>query len=390
MRNIINKVLLTVLLSLPTISIAQTTYYPGQIRIIVHDSTIIPQPGGISKNVAFQSILDSFNITNITQPMSFAKTPELRRLFELNTTQSEDSLFNALAAIDELFLSIEKCPIPQNLYDPADYMWWLTINNQPGDWLWYLKRIQANLAWDITKGSTNVKVAVIDSGVDKDHPDLIGKISPPYDFYTGGPFTTNVFTQTHGTTVATLLAAETLDQGQTSNGQMASIGYNTQIMFSAYQSIDACVFASTVLGANIISISWLAGCAPSTVTLLAEQEILNNGTCIIRAAGNGTQHCNGDKVYPFSGYEDDRTLVISSTGKDDKHFATDLPSTYQSNSHYPEVDLCARGYTVLCGIPYQGGGGHMAIFNIWGYFSKHPVSFWDSCINVFCEPLFSV
>jgi hypothetical protein len=362
MKNIIYKILITMLVGSPLTSISQVAFQPGQIWIIVHDSTIIPTEGATSKNVAFQQILNNFNITNISQPMSFAKSPELRRLFQLNTTLSEDSLFNALTSINELFLSIEKCPIAENLYDPTDYMWWLTNNDPTGDWLWYLKRIQANLAWDITKGSTNVKVAVIDSGVDKDHPDFVGKISPTYDFYTGAPFSTNVNQQIHGTTVASLLAAETVDQGQTSLGQMASVGYNTQIMFSSNYSVASCLMASTVLNANIISISWYFGCSPSTSWLLAEKEILDNGTCIIRAAGNGPQ-CGGIRLYPFSGYEDDRTIVISSTGRDDKHIATDFLPNFQSNSHYPEVDLCAPGYTILCAVPSEGGA------NSWPYAS---------------------
>ena len=41
--------------------------------------------------------------------------------------------------------------------------------------------INAEQAWTITRGNPNIKVAVIDSGVDLTHPDLQANLLPGYD-----------------------------------------------------------------------------------------------------------------------------------------------------------------------------------------------------------------
>ncbi|HAS41721.1 MAG TPA: hypothetical protein DCS93_14680 [Microscillaceae bacterium] len=40
----------------------------------------------------------------------------------------------------------------------------------------YLKKIKADLAWDVTKGSSEVIIAITDTGLDMDHPDLVNNI----------------------------------------------------------------------------------------------------------------------------------------------------------------------------------------------------------------------
>ena len=69
--------------------------------------------------------------------------------------------------------------------------------------------IKAEDAWQITQGNLVTKIAVIDVGVDPDHPDLIGRVLPGYDLtgnYTGGaPYYED---EHHGTQCAGIICAK--------------------------------------------------------------------------------------------------------------------------------------------------------------------------------------
>jgi subtilisin family serine protease len=80
--------------------------------------------------------------------------------------------------------------------------------NDPGlsqQWAW--NTIQAFGAWDTTQGSTGTAVAIVDTGIQRDHPDLSAKILPGQDFVDGD--TAPDDGHGHGTHVAGTVAAET-------------------------------------------------------------------------------------------------------------------------------------------------------------------------------------
>jgi subtilisin family serine protease len=77
---------------------------------------------------------------------------------------------------------------------------------------WALGHVGASCAWRSTTGSSDVTVAVVDSGVDLGHPDLAGRLrADGYDFVDddGDPSDENG----HGTNVAGIVAA-TLDNAE--------------------------------------------------------------------------------------------------------------------------------------------------------------------------------
>lgn len=72
--------------------------------------------------------------------------------------------------------------------------------------------INAPEAWELTTGDPNIVVAVLDSGVDSNHPDLINNLVRGYDFcdndYSPDPTLGESTMNAHGTACAGLIAAQ--------------------------------------------------------------------------------------------------------------------------------------------------------------------------------------
>ncbi len=68
---------------------------------------------------------------------------------------------------DARFLEVELDPARKVAYTPNDPMW---------SGMWNLTRIDADDAWDTTKGSSAVKIAILDTGIDYNHPDLAANV----------------------------------------------------------------------------------------------------------------------------------------------------------------------------------------------------------------------
>ncbi len=87
---------------------------------------------------------------------------------------------------------------------------------------WHLPRIDAPTAWSLSKGD-GIVVAVLDTGVDVDHPDLASKLVPGWNAASQNDDISDV--HGHGTWVAGAVGAAT----DNATG-VAAIGWNTMIM----------------------------------------------------------------------------------------------------------------------------------------------------------------
>lgn len=158
--------------------------------------------------------------------------------------------------------------------------------------------IKALPAWDVTRGASSLKVAVIDEGVYATHPDLAGKVLTGYNSLDGSNNTTPKLDDHHGTGVAGVIAANTNNVSG-----MAGVCWFCQILPVKVAETDSdgdwvtttAALASGIdwawqNGADVLNNSWTMN-APSDSVQLA---IINarfggrggKGSSIVFASGN--------------------------------------------------------------------------------------------------------
>lgn len=206
-----------------------------------------------------------------------------------------------------------------------------TISDQPGT---VNADINADLAWDVTKGG--VKVAVIDTGVDANHPDLSSKIVAKQGFYGGG--TDDKFG--HGTHVAGIIAA-TMDNSIGVSG----VCPNCQLMVAKALDdngmgpdsawLQAFTWASDN-GAKVINMSF-----GGTVNTQAKQDAVNyawdKGIVVVAAAGNSGVN---QPYYPCANVN---VICVGATDNKDKKA--------QFSNYGNWVDVAAPGVKIHSTLP---------------------------------------
>ncbi|NJK98474.1 MAG: S8/S53 family peptidase [Bacteroidales bacterium] len=314
--------------------------------------------------IGILSTLNKHKTNKLVKAFPYTKNEILKRVYRVELDGKLNDLILDINKKHKSEISeIKRIPKTEKIqvYDPSDYMW----TSHKDDWLWHLVKINASKAWDITKGSWDTKIAILDSWFDINHPDLMNKISPHYDPYDLASYTTDCTENNHGTAVASFAAGET-DGG----GQLASIGFNCRII--AYQAHDGNYLerahhASLAMNADVVTSSaggWRCNNTLDDMERIAVKEILDNGTIIVMPAGNGVKIVNdtdttvstrcrptGSAIdrpwFPLSPLYDERIIIVSSTDKNDNHIFKVDDTTKRIHSFYPEVDVCAPGYCLM-------------------------------------------
>src|SRR5258706_2554765 len=151
---------------------------------------------------------------------------------------------------------------------------------------WHLPKISATSAWDTRTGG-GVTSAILDTGTDPTHPDLIAQVVPGWNTYDNNNNSADVYG--HGTATAGTAAAA----GNNSVG-VSGVAFGSKIMpiritgtagYGYYSTMASGITWAADHGARVASISFLGVTASSTV-LSAAQYMRSKGGVVVAPAGN--------------------------------------------------------------------------------------------------------
>ncbi|MCV0377497.1 S8 family serine peptidase [Microbacterium sp.] len=196
-----------------------------------------------------------------------------------------------------------------------------------------LDRMRVRDAWSLSKGGSGV-VAVLDTGVQPDHPDLSGRVLPGRDFVNNDSNAAD--DNGHGTWVAGIIAAKPND-----GWGMAGISWSDKILPVKIMNSSGTGSTSALIsgiiwaadnGAKVINMS-VGGFPYSQAVQDAATYAWNKGAVLVGAAGNNNRE---ERFYPASL---NHVISVSATQPQDEfsHWS----------SYGPAVDVSAPGSSVL-------------------------------------------
>ena len=185
----------------------------------------------------------------------------------------------------EVSSPVYACLVPNDPYYPA-------TGSSVGQW--GVERVGLPAAWDVSVGSRDIVIAVLDTGINPDIVDFSGRIVSPYSVLTNSsqwPAWKDVSETGHGSAVAGIAAA----QGNNGAG-IAGAAWNVKIMpvkISDNGESDTLLLAEAIdyaaaQGADVINVSFATppGSTAGLTLKSAVASAVAKGTVIVAAAGN--------------------------------------------------------------------------------------------------------
>jgi subtilisin family serine protease len=206
-------------------------------------------------------------------------------------------------------------------------------------------------AWGITTGNSNIIVAVVDTGVDLNHPDLWSRLLPGYDYVNNDSSPDD--DEGHGTHVAGIIGAI----GNNSSG-ITGMCWNVSILPVKVMDSNGEGDLSDIFlgieyaynhGAKVINLS--LGGSYSDLFQSVIDDAYNAGAIIVAAAGNGGLDNIGDNLTLVS-----KMSPVCNDGNSNKiigvaSIGTSLSKSSYSNYSSNYVDICAIGESILSTYP---------------------------------------
>ena len=387
--------LLSVLLSFSVDLLGQTIYpgsIDGKIFLKIKDQSSLQLPAfggekllrdaGNSQPKELAEVFSRYETRTLTPTFEGSEDTRLSRIYTVGFDQAQEvDAYLAELAVLPYVEYVEKVPLYRIDEEPTPSVFEPNDRRLFND-MYHLDLIDAAEAWDISKGSEEVVIAIVDDAILLDHEDLKDNIwvNPGeipgngvdddrngyvddvngFDVATGTPNPGGLAQLlTHGTRVAGCAAAAT-DNGK----GVAAIGFNCKIMAvkatanpsSANNEVVTNTFEGVKYAvdarADIVNMSFGGGQRSQTF-----QELINQGNelGIVFVASSGNSG-NDEEQFPAA-Y--DHVISVAATGETDRvtnfstvHSTVDIAAPGQSiRTTVPNVDL--NGYTRTTGTSFS-------------------------------------
>jgi subtilisin len=285
----------------------------------------------------------------MTLPMGAARPPLDPHLvgYDVNqyevpivTAQLTDGEINALRQNDNVAMVEDDAPC-YALSDPFAH---LAVENQPSPLAETIpagvQQVNAPQAWGYSQGK-GIRVAVVDTGIDFNHPDLKPNYVGGVSFVPGAA--TPMDDNGHGTHCAGTIAAAVDGSnvvGVAPQASLYAVKVLDQIGSGAFSQIIAGIDWCIQHGMHVVSMS-LGGPNPVTALETMCNTAWSKGLLLVAAAGNAQFQTPVPPAASNVGYPAKYRNVIAVSAIDSSNVIA------QFSSRGPEVDVCAPGVNVL-------------------------------------------